>query len=321
MHGRFRPFLVCFAKTHLVLVSYFVGTPHETLLDQSVRLRQLLSIMETQYSGDTILLIFPDGTGPALLSAMMAGIPYNRVHELEYAPGEIRLNVTRESTLELWKTRQGNATYAALVEQGRKRLKTLRATNEFVNMKDQKIEAERLTIAQRKIEKDEERVRVEELDRQKYLERQSQVANFQSSDSFALPSVAQALAGVAGIGAATTQIGRGGDDNDNALGDSPEKSSDAEDPISEPLAVEVREPTLTNGSLYSSTTRAAQRVNGDTNSIFDEGPSPLHPENRKRTAEKAMQDYMDEDDGGEAWLRSMAELAQSADDEEIDEPK
>jgi hypothetical protein len=277
--------------------------------------------METQYSGDTILLIFPDGTGPALLSAMMAGIPYNRVHELEYAPGEIRLNVTRESTLELWKTRQGDAAYAALVEQGRKRLKTLRETNEFVNMKDQKIEAERLAIAQRKIEKDEERVRVEELDRQKQLERQSQVANFQSSGSFSLQQVALALAGVAGVGVtATAQLGRGGDDTDNALGDYPVESSDAEDPISEPLSVEVREPTLTNGSLYSSTTRAAQRVNGDTKSTFDEGPSPLHPEDRKRTAEKAMQDYMDEDDGGEAWLRSMAEIAQSSDDEEIDEP-
>lgn len=34
------------------------GTPHETLQDQVVRLRQLLSVLETQYSGDTILLVF-----------------------------------------------------------------------------------------------------------------------------------------------------------------------------------------------------------------------------------------------------------------------
>lgn len=34
------------------------GTPNETLADQVVRLRQLLSVLETQYSGDTILLVF-----------------------------------------------------------------------------------------------------------------------------------------------------------------------------------------------------------------------------------------------------------------------
>jgi hypothetical protein len=32
------------------------GTPNETLSDQATRLRQLLSILESQYSGDTILV-------------------------------------------------------------------------------------------------------------------------------------------------------------------------------------------------------------------------------------------------------------------------
>ena len=59
----------------------------------------IVSVLETQYSGDTILLVFPDGTSPALLSAMMAGIPFNQAHRLEYAPGEFRVNVTRDSTL------------------------------------------------------------------------------------------------------------------------------------------------------------------------------------------------------------------------------
>ena len=80
------------------------GTPHEVLADQAIRLRQVLSILESQSSGETYLvrasviaffhccthssshpcsfflyqLVFPDGTGPALLSAMLAGIPYNR---------------------------------------------------------------------------------------------------------------------------------------------------------------------------------------------------------------------------------------------------
>jgi broad specificity phosphatase PhoE len=317
------------------------GTPTETLADQAIRLRQLLSALESQYSGDTILLIFPDGTGPALLSAMMAGIPCNRVHELEYAPGEIRFNVTDESTLELLKTREGDATYAALVQKGRKRLKTLRATNEFVNMKDQKLEADRLTIAQRKIEKADELVKEEELGNQQRLERQGQMASFlqqKSGGSSPLPAVALALAGVSAIGTtAAFRIGRSG--GDTALSDSPIELSDVKDSITEPLPTELREPPLTNVTRYTPSSRVAQTVNGDTRkSIFDEGPrvaqtvngntrerifdeGPLQPVNPRQAAKKAMQDYLDEDDGGDAWLQSIAEIAQDADDDEIDEPE
>ena len=49
------------------------GTPNETLADQFVRLRQFLSLLESRTSGENVLLIFPDGTGPALLSCMIAG--------------------------------------------------------------------------------------------------------------------------------------------------------------------------------------------------------------------------------------------------------
>jgi len=76
------------------------GTPNETLSDQVTRLRELLSVLETHCSGDTILLIFPDGTGPALLSALIAGIPLNRVHELNFEPGEIRYNITSDRVLQ-----------------------------------------------------------------------------------------------------------------------------------------------------------------------------------------------------------------------------
>eukprot|EP00957_Ditylum_brightwellii_P094576 7203407-Ditylum_brightwellii.AAC.1 len=48
------------------------GTPHEVLADQVTRLRQLIS----------------HGTGPAVLSCLFAGIPLDRVHELNFAPGE-----------------------------------------------------------------------------------------------------------------------------------------------------------------------------------------------------------------------------------------
>lgn len=126
------------------------STPHETLHDQSIRLRQLLSVLESQYSGDTILLIFPDGTGPALLSAMMAGIPINRVHELEYAPGEVRLDVTMDTTLGLWQSRQQSKewveSYDTILSNGRKELQRLRGMNDMVSIKDQRLENERIAL-------------------------------------------------------------------------------------------------------------------------------------------------------------------------------
>jgi len=73
------------------------GTPNETLSTQIIRLRQLMSVLETQYSGDNILLIFPDGTTPAVLTAAIGGMPLNRVHELNFKPGEVHFNVTYES--------------------------------------------------------------------------------------------------------------------------------------------------------------------------------------------------------------------------------
>jgi hypothetical protein len=82
----------------------------------------------------------------------------------------------------------------------------------------------------------------------------------------------------------------------------------------------LRERPLTNVTLYSSSPRVAQTVNGDTRkSIFDEGP--LQSENPRQAAKKAMQDYLDEDDGGDAWLQSIAEIAQDTDDDEIDKPE
>ena len=41
------------------------GTPAEILSDQVVRVRQLLSVTETLAAGDVVVLVFPDGTGPA----------------------------------------------------------------------------------------------------------------------------------------------------------------------------------------------------------------------------------------------------------------
>lgn len=75
------------------------GTSNETLADQVTRLRELISLCESHCSGETILLIFADGTSPALLTSLITGFPLNRVHEIEYKSGEVRLNINKDTPI------------------------------------------------------------------------------------------------------------------------------------------------------------------------------------------------------------------------------
>ena len=77
-----------------------------------------MSIMETQFSGDTILLVFPDGTSPALLMCLIAGIPLNRVHEFNFDPGEIRYNITMSKVLDSIPAEK-NWRFTAAIDRGR----------------------------------------------------------------------------------------------------------------------------------------------------------------------------------------------------------
>jgi hypothetical protein len=126
----------------LTFLSVLIATVSHTLA------HSLLLVMETQYSGDTVLLVFPDGTGPALLSAMIAGIPYNRVHELNYSPGEVRLDITMESTKALLKSGVLTEDYKAILAEGRQELKRLRSmkSEDIISVKDQKLEDDRLEM-------------------------------------------------------------------------------------------------------------------------------------------------------------------------------
>jgi broad specificity phosphatase PhoE len=302
------------------------GTPNETLADQAVRLRQLMSLLESQYSGDTILLIFPDGTGPALLSAMIAGIPYNRVHELEFAPGEVRLDVTLQSTLQLWKTKQREEgdSYQAVLAQGRENLKKLRA-NEYVNLKDKKLEEEQVAIEKQMQQKDRQRKAAEDRERKERLERQRQLDA--EKEERRKQQAADGSEGVprAAVGAAAAAAAGGfwflGNSNKTLV------SSEKDEKPSEVL--EVTSNTTTSviindadaESIASSMHEAAskpQRVNGDPKGRYP----PLEEEilDPREAAEKAMQEYLNQDDGGEDWLLSVSEIMnEPSDDEGYDE--
>ena len=73
------------------------------------------------------MFIFPDGTGPALLSCLIAGIPLNRVHELHFAPGEVRTDITYDSVRAMLPVSSPpSQEYLAALERGKVELQRLR---------------------------------------------------------------------------------------------------------------------------------------------------------------------------------------------------
>lgn len=304
------------------------GTPNETLADQATRLRQLLSVLESQYSGDTILLIFPDGTGPALLSAMIAGIPYNRAHQLEFAPGEIRFDVTYQSTLELWKDkkssleRKGVTNYDIILEQGRKTLpkllvadSELSGNNDFANLKDLKIEKERIEVESVFESREQERISARaEADRVQ-KERQLYMSQNETSESLAISPAWSSFGGLlatAAVLAVSTQNTTSSSDSkvlamtnetDKLLSNVGEKS---------PTTISINDAGASRSSLYS-----RERVNGDFNASL---PLPIPSADPRLAADRAMEEYMERDDGGEDWIRAMNEIIQEPDfDDGLDE--
>jgi broad specificity phosphatase PhoE len=158
------------------------GTPNETLFDQRTRLVQLMSGLETQYSGDNILLVFPDATGPALLSCLMSGVPLNDVHLLDFDPGEVRLNVTPETIVALLQQRMNDSTfmkaYQTRIQHGQDELERLLVLDPttLVSKKDQLIMQEQQAIEEQILKKKQEVQQKQELlNKQVRKERQQQM--------------------------------------------------------------------------------------------------------------------------------------------------
>ena len=161
------------------------GTPAETLGEQVTRLQNCICLLETLYTGDTILLIFPDGTGPALLSCCIGGIPLSRVHEFNYDNGEIRYDVNYDSINAL-AAEPTPQYYLDIIQRGREELAELRENPDVLrNKKDLKFqdeqEKERLALEAVRLEdakrNEEERIRKEqdrrEMEAKRQLERKA----------------------------------------------------------------------------------------------------------------------------------------------------
>lgn len=66
------------------------GTPTESVADIFVRVRQLMSKLETQYNGETIVVIAPDSDLLSVLECALRNEPLTQHAKFEYSPGELR---------------------------------------------------------------------------------------------------------------------------------------------------------------------------------------------------------------------------------------
>ncbi|KDP31111.1 hypothetical protein JCGZ_11487 [Jatropha curcas] len=66
------------------------GTPNESVSDVFVRVTQLMSILETQYSEETIVIVSPDSDNLTILQAGLVGLDLRRHRDLSFGPGEVR---------------------------------------------------------------------------------------------------------------------------------------------------------------------------------------------------------------------------------------
>jgi len=266
------------------------GTPHETLSDQAVRLAQLFSNMETLHSGDTILLVFPDGTGPALLSAMIAGIPLNRCHELEFIPGELRTHVDRDAITTHWNEKKTSQEHKALLADGRNQLSKLRASKSIINRQDLKLDEERLAI-DNNLKTQQLKEKNSDVDRKVAIQRRKEALGDDLDETQSKASLAALSVPVVG-----TSVFYG-------------------------LKPNEEKEQLPTAAAYASAINETTSSHSHTDYTEKEDSSTLSPdsnthsslEDKERIAREAMQSYIDSDDGHVGWLQSISEILKEDD--------
>lgn len=249
----------------------------------------------------------------------ISGIPLNRVHELNFRPGEIRLDVNYDSARSLLPS-EPSKEYATIVERGMKQLKILRENPEnIVNVKDQAYELERMeqinkeqAIAKARKEKEEAELKAQKntlqtVDKNEVgtFSTMSQGLIISCLSAFGIASVVTAISGLRETATDRPSLQPGEEKEDSEIygkedtnngtgivekvnGLSPESIVGAN--ISDPL--EERLERLYNNNAESN----------DAVSLLETSP--------EERAQKVMEAYLEEDDGGGAWLNLISGIIQ-----------
>lgn len=274
-----------------------------------------------------------------MLSAMIAGIPLNRVHELEYQPGELRMSINKINTMKILKEKQetGGKYYEETLAKGRKELARLRdtTTTETLSLKDELLEEDRKEIDKQyqegqeaiRVEKQQEQARRQNMrvaEQKKRVEKRVESNNNGDSMSNTNPSLAAGAAfgavGLAGIFAASGGEEAGTkerlaleqlkeiDAPSNTTG-APSNTTDA----SEKQTVAFSPSVTTLDGLETITNEVQSRTLSESSANSDP-PQLLTKEDRAKAAEEAMEQYMDRDDGADDWLSTLSQIAQEEND-------
>lgn len=262
------------------------------------------------------------------------------------------MDVTKASTLQLWNTPKS---YATTLATGKEELDRLRSMTDIVSLQDQKLEAERVEIdrqyndKQAKRLEEEQEIRLERqqqareirLERQEIrLERQAErveqeeqaLENRQAEQEKKAPVIvgrtnierdgmgdpllavgAASLVGVAGLFGASGSV----------RNDKPPTVRD-DDAITTPSAADTTTSLSKEEDILELEDTIQKSLVEDAieeellNHLdpFEESAEQPTTTNRVEAAEKAMQEYLDEDDGGENWLTVMSEIVED-DSEEL----
>lgn len=305
------------------------GTPNETLGNQVTRLRQLVSLLESFLSGDEILLIFPDGTSPALMSALFAGMPLNRVHEMHFEPGEVRLNVNYHSVLSSWPTTPSNK-YTDAIARGEEQLSSFQLRSQ--QLKDSQASAEAGRIA-----KKEAALEKREASRRASMEKvRAEAATHTDDSNFAGMSFLGGLGVLASISSNVNHTEAALDKQfidaenntlaDQVTGESFPELERLENLIETApihLPNDKTRPSQSSGrnksSLQWTATKSptaepdARTVTAPTSVIEEASGEPSTPRTSRRERAQAMDDYIEDLGGGDAWLGALSEIANEED--------
>ena len=312
------------------------GTPNETLANQITRLRQLMAVCETNFSGDDVLFIFPDNTGPALLSCMIAGVPVNRVHELEWNPGEVRYDIGMESVLARL---QGGPSkeYAETIKQGKMQLANFRKHPELmVNIKEKRLmeevqaeedrarKAKEAEIA-RNAAQEEKRAAVAKTEMARnaaQAERRAKMTRFREPravvrDEGDAGSLSDLMpVGVLGLAGAMATFNGGKEDQESTekkqvVATDTELYTDDNITAGEAIDSEGEEETPSElKAMEDLIDRHPIDIPEMTSDSFEAlfKTEQQTEEERLALAAEAMDEYMKKDDGGDAWLQSVASI-------------
>jgi hypothetical protein len=245
------------------------------------------------------------------------------------APGEVHINVKMENTLALLQAKEQDPTaYEATLAKGREELKRLRSMDldSIVSKKDMQIERERQEIEREYAKSQVNKRKNEELEAKAKEERQKAMKeNLQNSfgspsgdDKEIFPVVLAGLAGAVVAGASLT-----GTSDDNEQVKEAEIVTATPPPVNQTQTSMELSPIPWRDPNVVSEPEVAPETSDETSEqetiISKEAPadSPEVEQDPILAAEAAMQDYLNQDDGGDAWLQVMGQLMEGDEDNEI----